>query len=40
MAHIKVNIPVVASVLGDDASLLGAAHLVFESGEEQRIKHP
>ncbi len=30
MAHIKVNIPVVASVLGDDASLLGAAHLVFE----------
>ena len=30
MAHIRVNIPVVASVLGDDASLLGAAHLVFE----------
>ena len=35
MAHIKANIPVVASVLGDDASLLGAAHLVFE-GLEQR----
>ncbi len=33
MAHIKVNIPVVASVLGDDASLLGAAHLVFEGLE-------
>ena len=32
MAHIRERIPIVASVLGDDASLLGAAHLVFESG--------
>ena len=30
MAHLKARVPVVASVLGDDASLLGAAHLVFE----------
>ena len=35
MAHLKSQIPVVASVLGDDASLLGAAHLVFEGpGQE------
>ena len=30
MAHLKARVPLVASVLGDDASLLGAAHLVFE----------
>ena len=35
MAHLKSQIPVVASVLGDDASLLGAAHLVFGSLESE-----
>lgn len=33
MAHLQSNIPVVASVLGDDASMLGAAHMVFEGLE-------
>ena len=32
MAHFKVHIPLVASVLGDDVSLLGAAHLAFQRG--------
>ena len=35
MAHLKERIPVVASVLGDDASLLGAAHLVFEGLKQE-----
>jgi glucokinase len=32
MAHIKDRIPLVASILGDDAALLGAAHLAFQRG--------
>ena len=32
MAHLKENINVVTSVLGDNVSLLGAAHLAFQRG--------
>ena len=35
MAHLQSQIPVVASVLEDDASILGAAHLVFEGLEQE-----
>jgi len=32
MAHLREHINVVTSVLGDDVSLLGAAHLAFQRG--------
>jgi len=32
MAHLSEHINVVTSVLGDNASLLGAAHLAFQRG--------